>query len=485
MPDKIVLQKYYGDVIQVDGKCWQFAGVDDIVHTHTSGDVSALFASCDDCLSGNNPLIVPPSGLSQSLGDVHYVYGDPDTIALDPTMASFNVDDNSSDNEIVWWTHTEGGVEYVIKYTQQEFTYTAGGRSIDQVVVSASDGSVDDTYTLNSPTQDSTLRNGGAWTNGGVSGLGTAISYNITERIIENADCSEALGVSSHFGLFNLEVSPNSGFMIMDENGGALWYVWKQLATAYGTGAVNNPSSAGFDGIGTFLSGINGYNARSQFEATPSSVRETFDNPTASAIIDKLKELSAIDGSWNADWDPLAQTPINCPPVDFARVLQTTSGLNNWAALEPLIEAGTFFESSVGFRTEFGYNSGPNLTTADMSRKVIPANTVSLDIDYNSYKRGSHDTTTYLFVISNTEPFTGADIRNMTDTGVSMSPTNTDFNTVFNLDISAVLNVVDNSKDMFLVLIPDYYYNDEDTANWVDASSDGASNFVKILAYNY
>ena len=151
MPDKIVLQKYYGDVIQVDGKCWQFAGVDDIVHTHTSGDVSALFASCEDCIVDLNPIIVPPSGLSQALGDVHYVYGIPSTISSDPTMASFNVDDNISTNEIVWWTHTENSVEYVIKYTQQEFTYTAGGLSIDQIVVSASDLSVNDTYTLTDP----------------------------------------------------------------------------------------------------------------------------------------------------------------------------------------------------------------------------------------------------------------------------------------------------------------------------------------------
>jgi hypothetical protein len=139
------------------------------------------------------------------------------------------------------------------------------------------------------------------------------MSYNITERIIPPSECSAIL--NEHFGLFNLEVFPNSGFYNMDENGGALWYVWKQLATAYGAGAVNNPSSANFDGLGTFLSGINGYNARSQFEATPSTVRETFDSPTASAIIDKLKELSAIDGLWVADWDPLVQDPLVCPPT--------------------------------------------------------------------------------------------------------------------------------------------------------------------------
>jgi hypothetical protein len=208
MADQIALKNYFGDVIQVDGKCWQFVGIDDRQPTHTSGDVSALFATCEDCLGGIDP-VDPPTGFSQSMGDCHYIYGDPSTIAIDPTSASLNVDDNSSDNEIVWWTHTEGGVEYVIKYTQQDFAFTAGGKSIDQVVVSASDGSVNDTYTLTDP-QSATRRNGLPWINGGVSGLGTAMSYNVSERIIPPEDCCSILG--DYFALFNLNVQPTSGF---------------------------------------------------------------------------------------------------------------------------------------------------------------------------------------------------------------------------------------------------------------------------------
>jgi hypothetical protein len=136
MVDTIVFDKYVGEVIQVDGKCWQFLGLNDQPPTHTSGDVSAIFANCADCTGGAEPL-VPPSGISQALGDTHYVYGKPSTIIVDPTSASLNVDDNSSDNEIVWWTHTEGSVEYVIKYAQQEFAYTSGGRSISEITVSA------------------------------------------------------------------------------------------------------------------------------------------------------------------------------------------------------------------------------------------------------------------------------------------------------------------------------------------------------------
>jgi hypothetical protein len=311
MADRIALDKYYGEVIHVDGKCWQFIGLNDENITHTSGDVSAIFADCTDCLGGVNP-IVPPSGTSMLLGDVHYVYGKPSTILASPVMASLNVDDNSSDNEIVWWTHTEGGVEYVIKYAQQEFAYTSGGRSIDQVVVSASDGSVSDTYTI-SAGQTATLRNGGFWLNGGVSGLGTAMEYNITERLISQSECVEIL--TGDFALFNLSVFPASGFNAIDEYGGALWYIWKKAET-FASVPINTASSAGMDGIGLFLSGLDGYTARSQFETTPSSVRETFNTTTANAVLSRLNELAAIDGAWVADWDPLTNDPLDCPSLN-------------------------------------------------------------------------------------------------------------------------------------------------------------------------
>jgi hypothetical protein len=312
--DQIGFNKYYGQTILVDGKCWTFAGVDDRPPTHASGDVSAIYETCNDCILNVNA-IVPPSGLSQLMGDVHYIYGDPDSIATDPYLASFNVDDNSSNNEIVWWTHTEGGVEYVIKYSQQLFAYTVGGRSINQVVVSASDGSVNDTYTITDP-QSATLLNGGSWIGYNEGLLGNAISFSVQERVFPPTDCCEIF--DDYFSLFNLTVSPASGFISsqVQEYGGALWYVWKQLATAYGTGSVNNPSSAGFDGLGTFLSGINGYNSRSQFEAIPSSVREGFNQTDVDAVFNKLNELAGIEGAWNADWDPLAQDPVGCPEID-------------------------------------------------------------------------------------------------------------------------------------------------------------------------
>jgi hypothetical protein len=70
------------------------------------------------------------------------------------------------------------------------------------------------------------------------------------------------------------------------------------------------------DGIGLFLSGLDGYTSRSQFETTPSSVREAYNGTDVTAIFDRLKELSTIDGYWNADWDPLAQDPLDCPMLD-------------------------------------------------------------------------------------------------------------------------------------------------------------------------
>ena len=309
MPDKVVLDSYYGDVLLISGKCWFYTGATSA--TQTGHIATSAFTSCNECLTGLPVPFSPPSGASMSLGDCHYVYGIPATIATDPTSASLNVDDNSSNNEIVWWTHTEGGVEYVIKYSQQDFAFTAGGKSIDEIIVSASDLSVVDTYTVASPTQSATLRNGISWINGGVSGLGTAMSYNITERIIDPTDCCNIQ--ATHFGLFNLQVYPANGFDNIEEYGGALWYIWKRTSL-FGVGAVNTASSAGMDGVGLFLSGMDGYNARSQFEVGTNyaSVRENYNQTDVTNVMSKLDELASINGYWDADWDPLVNDPLDC-----------------------------------------------------------------------------------------------------------------------------------------------------------------------------
>jgi hypothetical protein len=146
--------------------------------------------------------------------------------------------------------------------------------------------------------------------NDGVSGLGTAMTYNVTERIIPPEDCCNILG--DYFALFNLNVQPTSGFNNIDEYGGALWYIWKKAETFAST-PINTASSAGMDGIGLFLSGLDGYTSRSQFETTPSSVREAYNAANVTDVFARLNELASIDGFWNADWDPLAQDPIDCP----------------------------------------------------------------------------------------------------------------------------------------------------------------------------
>jgi hypothetical protein len=183
------------------------------------------------------------------------------------------------------------------------FAFTAGGKSISQVTVSASDLSVNDIYTLTDP-QSATRRNGLPWINGGVSGLGTAMSYNVTERIIPPEDCCSILG--DYFGLFNLNVQPAAGFSNVDEYGGALWYIWKKAET-FASIPINTASSAGMDGIGLFLSGLDGYTSRTQFQGSPSSVREVYNATDVTAIFDRLKELTEINGYWDADWDPLAR----------------------------------------------------------------------------------------------------------------------------------------------------------------------------------
>jgi len=307
--DNIILDSYYGDVVLVSGKCWYYGGTTLSAQTPHAPPLSA-FDSCEDCVT-SGIAFTPPSGMSFCMGDMHYLYGNPTSIAIDPTSASFNVDDNSSTNEIVWWTHCEGGIEYFIKYSQQEFAYTSGGKAINEVIVSASNGLISDTYTLITP-QSGTLRNAGSWANGGVSGLGTGMKFNITDRIISSGECSAIISPSSHFGLFNIDVTPNSGFSNISEYGGALWYIWKKAST-YGAGSINTGSSAGMDGIGLFLNGQDGYTARSDFEAAPSTLRESYEASDVSAVMAKLDELSTIDGTWDGDWDPLTQDPPVCP----------------------------------------------------------------------------------------------------------------------------------------------------------------------------
>jgi hypothetical protein len=44
------MDKFYGDVIEVSGKCWEFIGLDDSTPQFTSGDISQSFESCNDCI---------------------------------------------------------------------------------------------------------------------------------------------------------------------------------------------------------------------------------------------------------------------------------------------------------------------------------------------------------------------------------------------------------------------------------------------------
>jgi hypothetical protein len=66
----------------------------------------------------------------------------------DYATASFNVDDNSSNNEITWFAFTEGATTYEVRYRQQDFDYTVGGKSIDQITLKET-GQADIVYAIN------------------------------------------------------------------------------------------------------------------------------------------------------------------------------------------------------------------------------------------------------------------------------------------------------------------------------------------------
>jgi hypothetical protein len=147
--DEVIINYPGSNYVMIEGQCYEFI---EFMEDETPEGlvVDGTFDSCEDCenppnssssssnSSSSSSVVIsfPPSCAGcGSTGDVHWIWGD-DLETNGPDMASFNVDDNSSLNEIVWFTFLEGVTEYTIKYTQQEFVFTAGGKSIDTITVS-------------------------------------------------------------------------------------------------------------------------------------------------------------------------------------------------------------------------------------------------------------------------------------------------------------------------------------------------------------
>jgi len=319
MPDIII--DYPGeDFVMIDGVCYQFveflpeATVEDLT-------VQGTYNSCSNCLSPESsslssssssevvPFAAACSGCGGS-GDVHWVFGNETAISAGISNASFNVDDNAGLNEIVWFTFTEGATEYVIKYTQQEFAFTLGGKSISEIVITET-GQSDIVYSLTA-NQDGVLKDGGAFLEPDTFVIGNNVAQvSISSRTIDSSSRC-CLRPDEYFSLLNLDVHFKDGLYYTDEVGGALYYIWKKASTL-GAGPINTLSEAGIDGLGDFLAGLDGYSSRSDFEATPSTLREATNISTMASIANKMTALSTISGNWDADWDPLAEEPYECP----------------------------------------------------------------------------------------------------------------------------------------------------------------------------
>jgi hypothetical protein len=297
MADKIVLDQYYGETILVAGKCWQFIGLDDSSFTHSSGDISAFYADCNDCLTGGIPL--EWSDISGSLlGDPHYIFG-----GSSPETASFNFDDNSGTDEVVWFTALDASSnEIIVKYRCQEFVNTVDGYSVDRLIIE--DGTVSSVYEV-SPDNSDVLKNGIIWND---SDSNIILGDNVWKMNISSVTVPSCPG---DFSWIPFEFSPMSGMHSVQSIGGMWWTAWKKAASLSAT-TINNPSSAGFDGVSAFLDGFDGYSSRSDFSATPSSLRETFDQVTMNEIVIKRNELALQTGSVDFGWDPTMDSPPSC-----------------------------------------------------------------------------------------------------------------------------------------------------------------------------
>jgi hypothetical protein len=315
--DEVIINYPGSNYVMIEGQCYEFI---EFMEDETPEGlvVDGTFDSCEECetppdssSSSSSSVFIsfPPSCAGcGSTGDVHWVWGQ-DLVTNGPDMASFNVDDNSSLNEIVWFTFLEGVTEYSISYTQQEFNFTAGGKSIDQITISET-GQPDIVYTL-TPSQNGVLKNGLAFVEPDTFTFGTNVcDITITSRTIDDStNCCMVTG--EFFSLFNMTVQFNDGLYNTDEVGGALYYIWKTAKDE--VGLSNHLSMEGIDGIGDYLAtGSTGYTARAEFEVAPAAVREATDSVTLGEIATRMAELNGLNGTVNFDWDPLVDDSVDC-----------------------------------------------------------------------------------------------------------------------------------------------------------------------------
>jgi hypothetical protein len=315
--DEIITNEFHGNFVKKDGICYFFA-TETTEFANVSDDGFESFDSCEDCLDENSSSsseFVSFAGLDYTgaaLGDPHMVYIGGGS---GNSNAAFNVDDNDGTDEILFFSsiNNTSGNEINLYYSCQGFDYTSGGISINYIKIV--DGGVTDIYDFNA-TQNQARKNGANFI-GETRFLGNnVIEVNIARRIINGA-ASGCPMANPDFGLFDLNLQIRDGAYNEDEIGGAFYYIMKQLGSE-GPGPVNNSTSAGYDGIGAYLNGLDGYTARTQFETAnivgPGDVRETVSSGVLGDVASKLIELDTVTtGSVNFDWDPLMSGVVICP----------------------------------------------------------------------------------------------------------------------------------------------------------------------------
>lgn len=168
---------------------------------------------------------------------------------------------------------------------------------------------------------------------------------------------------------------------------------------------------------------------------------------------------------------------------EHATMYVTTSGLNEWEDLEPLIAPSEFTDSGLQQRAQMGYEKDDDLTEARFIYSRFPAGTTSINMRYRWYKRSIADSQTLKLLASTAPPEVGGDVLSMVDTGISITPTDQDLSTDRFLNISGAIGSVDNSKTFFLAWVPSQYYDGDSPSSWPDCASDGGEVWVSPFEY--
>lgn len=169
-----------------------------------------------------------------------------------------------------------------------------------------------------------------------------------------------------------------------------------------------------------------------------------------------------------------------------AQLLAKTDDLNNWVALEPILDVEEFSGDDLPNRCSFGYNAGgpPGWKTEGfICYSRFGANTTSITLNYRWNYYSDADPATFRIVASNTNPETGLDVLSMTDTGITITPTDDNYTLPRTLDISSAIGSVDSSQTFFLCFVPKQYYDGEDPSTWPDAVGDGGEVWIEIDSY--